>query len=290
MRVARIAGGQHGVITHAQLLAAGLSRDAVKRWADKGLLHRQHVGVYRVGHRAPSLEAAYLAAVLACGEGRAFLAGRAAAHVYGIVKRAAPPAEVVSLGDRSVRGVRTHRLRTLDPLDTSEYRGIPVTTLPRTLVDLAARLPLGALSEAAHHAEVLHRLRPGAVAAVVDRRGWTPGIGKLRAIFEGDAPILLSRLEKDFVALLKGAQLPLPRTNRPAGPHYVDCRWPRHHVTVELDSYRFHHTRHSWEHERHRARAAHARGDHFRRYTWGDVHETPAAVLGELQRLLLNRS
>jgi hypothetical protein len=62
----------------------------------------------------------------------------------------------------------------------------------------------------------------------------------------------------------------------------VDLRWPEYGLTVELDSYRFHNTRHAWEQDRRREREARARGDDFRRYTYGDV-ERPAAMLRELR-------
>jgi very-short-patch-repair endonuclease len=78
----------------------------------------------------------------------------------------------------------------------------------------------------------------------------------------------------------------LPVTNRPAGAHYVDCRWPAQHLTVELDSYRYHRSRHAWEQDRRREREAYARGDEFRRYTWGDVFKHPKAMLAELRALL----
>ncbi|MBV9212589.1 MAG: type IV toxin-antitoxin system AbiEi family antitoxin domain-containing protein [Actinobacteria bacterium] len=71
-RLARRAGRQHGVLTRRQLLTAGLSSNSIDRWVKKGRLLRQHPGVYRLGHQAPSVDASYLAAVLACGEG-AFL-------------------------------------------------------------------------------------------------------------------------------------------------------------------------------------------------------------------------
>jgi hypothetical protein len=76
--------------------------------------------------------------------------------------------------------------------------------------------------------------------------------------------------------------LPLPLTNRPAGGRRVDCRWPEHQLTVELDGYRFHNSRHSWEQDRRREREARARGDDFRRYTYGDT-EHPAMLLAELR-------
>src|SRR5215208_5291694 len=134
--VARIAGRQQGVITHGQLLEAGLSRDGVKRRVSKGLLHREYLGVYRVGHRAPSVEARYMAEVLACGPG-AVLGGRAAAFLYGLMKGRPPAPEVTTAKNRRARGVVTHRVRRLDRRDTGFHRAIPITTVARTLVDIA---------------------------------------------------------------------------------------------------------------------------------------------------------
>jgi very-short-patch-repair endonuclease len=161
-----------------------------------------------------------------------------------------------------------------------------VTTLARTLVDLAAVLDPDALARAVHEAEVRHGTRPAQVEAVLERRPKSPGAAKLRAVLGGDTPVLLSRLERRFLVLLGEAGLPRPQTNRPAGGHYVDCRWPEQRLTVELDSYRYHHSRHAWEQDRRREREARARGDEFRRYTWGDVFERPAQMLAELRALL----
>ena len=85
---------------------------------------------------------------------------------------------------------------------------------------------------------------------------------------------------------LDAAGLPRPNTNRPAGSKRVDCRWPDLALTVELDSYRFHATRHAWEQDRRRDRQARARGDEIRRYTWADVHEDPGPMMRELGALL----
>jgi hypothetical protein len=74
----------------------------------------------------------------------------------------------------------------------------------------------------------------------------------------GDAERILSKLEKAFIRLLKANGLPLPVTNRPAGGRFVDCRWPEHKLTVELDSYRYHRSRHAWELDRKRERQAYA--------------------------------
>jgi hypothetical protein len=74
--------------------------------------------------------------------------------------------------------------------------------------------------------------------------------------------------------------------NRRVDGRYVDCRWPEHHLTVELDSYRYHHSRHAWEQDRQREREARTRGDEFRRYTWLDVDERQAPMLTDLRQLL----
>jgi very-short-patch-repair endonuclease len=281
----RLASRQHGLVTRAQLLRAGVTTDQIQHRLDRGALLRVHRGVYRVGHRAPSVEARYLAAVLACGA-EARLSGRAAAHLLGLVKGPVPPPEVTTPLKRRVEGVTVRRGRRIDRADRTIHRGIPVTAVPRTLVDLAADLPLDALARACHEAGVRYRTTPAQVAAVMARRPRTPGAAKLRRVIEGDAHVTLSALERRFLQLIREQGLPLPQTNRPAGAHHVDCRWPERRLIVELDSYRFHHSRHAWEQDRRRERDARARGDDLRRYTWTDVFETPALTLAELRRLL----
>jgi very-short-patch-repair endonuclease len=285
--VARIAGRQHGVVTRGQLLEAGLSRNAVKRRIEKGVLHREFRGVYRVGHRAPSVEARYMAAVLACGE-TAVLSGRAAAFLFGIVKGPAPRPEVSTTANRRVVGVVTRRVRHLDRRDVTVHRGIPVMTVPRTLVDLAGTLSLDALARVCHEAGVRHRVTPAIVRVVVARQPNARGARKVREIFDGEVRITLSALERDFLAVLRSSGLPLPQTNRLVDGRYVDCHWPEYRLTVELDGYRYHRTRHAWEQDRRREREARARGDEFRRYTYGDVREDQTLMLTELNGLLAN--
>jgi very-short-patch-repair endonuclease len=283
--LARIASTGHGVVTRALLLDAGVTPDEIKGRVRSGGLIRVHRGVYRVGHRAPSVEATYLAAVLAAGEG-ALLCGRAGAHLLGLVKGTAPPPEVITRTQRRIEGVRTHRSRSLDARDATAVRGIPVTTVPRTLVDIASVLSFGALARACHEAGVRYGTTPKAVEDVLARRPNSPGTKKLRQVIHGDVHVTLSKLEAHFLELLRNENLPLPITNKPAGCRRVDCRWPEHRLTVELDGYQFHNSRHSWEQDRRREREARARGDDFRRYTYGDVFENPALMLAELGSVL----
>jgi very-short-patch-repair endonuclease len=281
----RIASPAHGVVTRAELLAAGLSTTVIRGRVRSGALIPVYRGVYRVGHRAPSVEATYLAAVKACGEG-SVLCGRAAAHLLRLIKGKPPPPEVMARSAKRVKGLRTLRCRSLDTRDATTVRGIPVTSVPRTLVDLAAHLPPQALARACHEAGVRYRTTPREVEAVLTRRPNAPGAAKLRTILTGDERVTLSKLEARFLELLRAERLPLPMTNRSAGGRRVDCHWPEHRLTVELDGYRFHSSRHAWERDRRREREAYARGDQFRRYTYGDVFERPRQMLAELRALL----
>lgn len=97
----------------------------------------------------------------------------------------------------------------------------------------------------------------------------------------------LSKLERQFLRRLEAEGLPLPRTNRVASGRRVDCRWPEYRLTVELDGYRYHHSRHAWELDRRREREARQRGEEFRRYSYGDVWDEPRWMLAELRELLL---
>jgi predicted transcriptional regulator of viral defense system len=286
--LAYLASRAHGVVTRGELAGAGVTRAEIERRLRNGALIRVHRGVFRVGHQSPSLEARYIAAVKACGEG-SLLAGSAAAHLFGLLKRPPSSPEVLAPTQRRIKGVITHRARRSDLADATEWRGIPITTVQRTLVDLAAVLEEDQLARAVHEADVRHHTTPKQVEQFLSRRHNWPGARKLRRVLWGDAPVTLSRLESRFLHVLRAASLPQPETNRRADRHYVDCRWPEHHLTVELDSYRYHHSRHAWEQDREREREARARGDEFRRYTWLDVDEEPAPMLADLRQLLASQ-
>ena len=198
-----MAGRAHGVVTRVELLTAGLTPEQIRQRTTRGALRVVHRGVYRVGHTAPSVEARYLAAVLACGEG-AVLSGRAAAHLWGLLKGPAPPLEVTAPTERRVKGVKTRRARR-SKRETTTWRGIPVTTPARTLVDLAAVVDAADLARACHEAGVRHRTTPKQVEAVLARRPNVPGAGLLRAVLRGEVHVTLSKLESRFLDCLRAA-------------------------------------------------------------------------------------
>lgn len=286
--IAALALRNHGVVTRAALLDAGLTDEHIRHRLAAGCLHREHPGVYRVGHRAPSADASYTAAVLA-GGARAALAGSAAAWRFGLLGGPAPRPEIATgVVRRRLEGVVCRRGAS-DPRDRTIWRGLRTVTVARALVEIAAGLDADALARACHEAGVRFGTTPGHVADALSRWPAAPGARRLRAVMGGETKVTLSRLERGFIALLRREGLPLPVTNRPASARRVDCRWPELRLTVELDSYTFHNSRRSWERDRRREREAYARGDDLRRYTWSDVMEEPAAMLRELRVLLGSR-
>jgi len=283
--MARFATQAHGNVTRRELLGAGLTSRMIERRVEKGALIQVYDGVYRVGHVAPSRQASYMGATKAGGPG-VFISGPPAAHALGLVKGKVPEPELVSPRELDIKGVRSTRCRKLIRQDTTRWKGIPITSPPRTLVDLAAVLSVEALARACHEAGVKYGTKPRHVEAVLKRKPNAPGAAKLRAIIAGEQKVTLSKLERRFLQRLREAGLPLPQANVVAGTKRVDCRWPEHRLTVELNSFTFHNSRHSWEGDYRREREARDRGDEFRRFTWTDVHETPAYMLRELRKVL----
>ena len=279
--IARLASRAYGIVTQQEMLRAGVSRTEIQRRVEKGLLIPIHRGVYRVGHAAPSVDASFIAAVKACGEGAA-LSGRAAGYLLRLIKGRPPQPEVTTRTERRVKGIRTRRARRGE-IEVITFRGIPVTSVAQTLVDLAAVLTEPELARACHEAGVKYGTTPKQVEAAM--RPNTKGARKLRAVMRGEIPVSLSEMERVFFELLRPTGLPLPETNRSADGRRVDCRWPGR-LTVELNSYQFHNSRHAWEQDQQRRRDARKRKEEFRTYSWTDITEHRDAMLAELRELL----
>ena len=137
----RCGRAQWGVVSLAQLRGLGLSQDAVQRRAHSGRLRRVHRGVYAVGGAVLPREGRWLAAVLASGQGAVLSHVSAAVHWHLLSYDAPRPEVTAPASRRRVPGIRLHRSRSLDAQDTTIHHGIPVTTVHRTLLDLAADAP-----------------------------------------------------------------------------------------------------------------------------------------------------
>jgi hypothetical protein len=275
----RLAARQHGRVTWQQLVSRGVSRHTIQQWLEDGRLHKVHHGVYAVGHPGRSLHGDYMAAVLACGEDAA-LSHFAAAHLARLIRAERPPRPEVTVATTAGRArpaIVIHRVKALPERDLAWVQGI--TTVARTLLDLAPRLSSEQLARAGHEAWVRHRVGPRHVEACIARNPTKPAIAKLRRALGAD--YTLSDLETGFLALLREHGLPLPRTNIVKHTDTVDCHWPALDITVELLSFGFHATRYAFEQDVARRR----RSNHIA-FGWGDVFERGAQTIAELRDVL----
>jgi very-short-patch-repair endonuclease len=294
--LAELAARQHGVVTAGQLRALGLGARGVSHRVARGRLHRVHRGVYAVGHPLLTPDGRRMAAVLACGEG-AVLSHRSAAAAWGVrpTDRADHEVSTMRRGPGSRPGIDVHRVRVLAPADTAVVRGVPITSVARTLVDLAGVLAPHALDRAVHQAEVLRLLDARAVHDAMDRVPKRRGIATLRAaLARPSAGVTRSRLEERFLALRDRAGLPRPRLNAhlPLGDRLVevDALWRRERVVVELDGAAVHRTARAFEEDRRRDAALAALDHLVVRLTWRRLGAEPNAVLRELRTILALRA
>ena len=235
-----------------------------------------------------------MAAVLRAGPG-AVLSHRAAASLWGIRRSAPRQAEVIVPHERrSSPGVKA-RLTQLPTDEVTAVDGIPVTTVPRTLLDLAAVLRPDQLEAAINEAETLRLTDPMSLADLAVRYPGRKGIGALRSILDEGrvgATLLRSELEERFLALVDRFGLPRPRTNEhlEAGGRTFecDCVWHAERLIVELDGRRTHDTGRKFEADRARDRALQAAGWRVVRITWWQLERDASAVARDL-RLMLER-
>ena len=233
-----------------------------------------------------------MAAALAAGRG-AVLSHRSAAALWGIRHTTSSIVDVTaSHALRPRAGFRPHRARLRED-EVTEHDGIPTTTPPRTLLDLAAVLPARHLERAINEAEYRRLTDPLSLGALVARHRGRRGVRTIRKLLEAGAighTLTRSDLEARFLDVLDKADLPRPRINTPIhlNGHTIepDCTWPHHHLIVELDGYASHSTRQAFEKDRARDRRLQAAGWHVLRITWRQLHDDPNAIADEIRAML----
>jgi very-short-patch-repair endonuclease len=284
--IGALAQRQHGVVSRAQLSELGLGAGAIDHRVKLGRLQPVHRGVYTIGHRLLSRDGRWMAAVLACGPD-AVVSHLAAAALWRI--RQSNRIEVTTRGaHRGKTGIVVHRAPLRDDERTT-HRGIPTTTVPRTLLDLSAVVRPDDLRSAFRQAEQLRLTDPLSLSDLAERYPRRPGIAIVKALLKEaqlGLNVIRSELEERFQALLLKAGLPLPKTNILIEGLEVDCVWPEHRLIVELDGHTTHSPTHAFESDRARDRRLEAAGWHVIRITWRQLHEEPDLVEADLRRLL----
>ena len=240
--VGEVAGGQYGVVSLAQLRAAGLSEREVAGWVERGHLLAVHRGVFLLGHRNVLSKAYLVAALLAAGP-EAFLSHRTAAAVWGLREVAVSRIDVTVPGRkrRSRGSLRVHRT-TVVP-DVEIRNDLRVSSFPQMLIELAPQ-------ETSHELERLitwgirkSLLNLDEMRTALGRAGRRPGSAKLTKALGAYLPThdRKSELERDFDEFLAGhPEIPPPQRNIHIDGWEIDCYWPQHRLAVELDGRPYH--------------------------------------------------
>lgn len=293
--IARIAEQQHGVVSHAQLRTAGLSRVGITRAVKGGRLFPIFRSAFAVGHQGVGDTGRRHAATLACGEGSVLSHGTAA-FVWGLWEF--QPAEIdviapVEAG-RRISGIR----RRFVPLPAAEERtlqhGVPVTSPSRTIIDVAGIVRVGALARTVEQAAVLGVLDVAEVDRILarHRRLGAPALRVILDEWRRHRPEqrLRSVLEAKMQRLLSNSRLPPPETNATliagTSSFEVDFLWRDHRLVVETDGRQFHTGPAAARRDASRdAALAHA-GFAVIRLNWSEVRHRPEATVARIAKAL----
>jgi very-short-patch-repair endonuclease len=286
-RIADVARSQHGVISRHQLLRLGLGYDAINHRIRTMRLLPLYRSVYAVGHRNLSRETAWMAAVLAAGEG-AVLSHRPAGAAWGICSSSGRPEVTVPRQRRPRPEILLHHV-VLPADEHTTLNNIPITTVPRTLLDLAAALDQRQLERAITEAEIKRLWDELSLHDLLHRYPRRPGTRNIRAALhklrEG-ATHTKSELEELFIRFADKAGLPRPETNTHIEGLEVDCVWRAQGVVIEVDSWEIHRTRAAFERDREKSRILQAAGWRSVPVTYLQLKYTSGEVARDVRRLL----
>ena len=289
--LAELAAQQHGVVATRQLETLGYSRYAVARAGRAGRLHRVHRGVYAVGHARLTWNGRCMAAVLASEP--AVASHTTAGWLWGLQRTRPSRFHLTAPTRRHTKPELhvVHFARLLDQdIDCAE--DIPVTSLARTLLDLAAMLSAYRLERAIERAEELGVLDLGPIEELLARAGRHPGVAPLRralAIYQPDLAVIRSGVERRFRALVRAAGLPAPAMNFNVAGFEVDAYWAEHRFAVEIDVFETHGSRAAFERDRLRQEELKLAGVEMTRVTDARMKRDPKGVAVRLKALLEQR-
>jgi very-short-patch-repair endonuclease/predicted transcriptional regulator of viral defense system len=285
-----LAAQQHGLVTRAQLLRAGVPPERVRWRVRMRRLVPLHRGVYRVGPVALPY-AREAAAVLACGPHAAISHVSAAAlwqlTASGTVDSAV---HITSATDRRGRrrpGLCLHYVSCLPADDVTQMHGIPVTTVARTIVDVAGDVSMSELTRMVALAQRNHDVRRETLLELLARCAGQRGVRTLRVLLAEPPALTRSEAELRFLNLVRKARLPRPEANVKLDRYEVDFLWRAERLVVEVDGFAFHASRGQFENDRRRDAALTACGFRVMRFTWAQLSGEPEVTLVRLAQALL---
>lgn len=264
--LAELAGRQHGVVTRRQLLAAGITQDVIDGCLRRRQLRALHAGVYQAGP-VTGPRAQELAAVFACD---GVVSHRSASAMRQLGPAPTGTIDIsISPGRRVVRpGIAVHR-SVLDPGDVEKLDGVPVTTLARTLFDLATVATARELERAFAAAERVDAKVTSRLERLLEQHPARRGARVIRELLRRGTPALTrSEAEERLLELVRSAALPDPEFNVWVHGHEVDCYWRGARLVVEVDGYEWHGSHRAFVRDRRRDSALAAAGVQVLRLSW----------------------
>jgi hypothetical protein len=259
----------------------GLTRQAIAARCRAHGLVRAFRGVYFVGHAERTAVARAEAAVMACGD-RAALSHDSAAALYKL--RQWPPLPELSSAIQHKRpGIRTHRTTTLTRGDVTYRQGIRVTTVARTIADIARRLTDAELTRAIHEARRNRDLTDHGLARLY---ALCP---RAAEVFDSEEAPSRSIFQHTFRAFLELRGHPIPVFEADWHGYQVDAYYADHALIIELDGYRDHHLPDRFEQDRERDELAIALEHATLRITWRRLTRKPGELDRNLRAILAAR-
>jgi very-short-patch-repair endonuclease len=172
--------------------------------------------------------------------------------------------------------------------------GIPVTSAPRTIFDLAATSSIDLVENAIRQAEYRRLYDRLSLVDMVERYPGRRGVRRVRAALARIETLPAGRtrspLEERFLPFLRRHGLPRPRLNAwivvGEKRFQVDCHWPGTPHVVELDSWEAHGTRSAFREDRARDRTLGTAGYSVTRISWAQLDDEPEEIASDLQALL----
>src|ERR1700733_12156139 len=280
--IARIAARQDNVITGDQLAAAGLGRGAIAHRVKVRAMQRLHVNVYLLGAAPPTPMARARAAALACGTD-AVDSHRSAACLFGLLPETTGDVDVtIPARNQAPRpGFRRHRVKSHPPHPDTTGNGIRVTSIARTICDLAATESARATEQAFQEALYREIVTVEALKAVTAREPHRRGAQVIRSLIS-DPRLTRSERERRILKLINDAQIPKPLTNVPLNGYKADVFWPQYNLIVEFDGWQAHGHRHAFENNRKRDQIMLANGLRTLRVTDRQLTTEPIALVARI--------
>lgn len=286
-----VARDQFGLFTMAQARACGFPPSTVSDRTEAGVYERVHPGIYGLAGGASSWRRDVMAGVLSMAQPGA-ASHRTAAFLWGLTDRRPREIEVVTRRHRRTprRDLVVHESLDLRTSDIVHVDSIPITSPQRTVVDLGASAPLGAVArclDTGLRKEYFTLLDVEMFVMRVGRSGRT-GVGIIRPLLDERRRwqgITESDLEDLFRKIVHSAPVPMP-----VAQHRVyeldgefvgrfDFAYTDTYSLFELDSEGYHMDPVSFQRDRDKQNRAHALGWTVYRFTYRQLRDDPRSVI-----------